>query len=140
MLWLDHPVVGFGPRTFTEIFPLFSEMRVRGVGCWHNDYLQVYMESGLLGLSALFWLIGAVYVHSWNVIRVSYPRQRAMVIALLSAVTMMLFIGGMLDLLNGILFRVLLGLLALHLRFPRPMQEPEVAATSVQEGWFRWRP
>lgn len=55
----DHPLAGFGPRTFRTIFPLFREMPVRGVASWHNDWLQIYMESGLIGLAAFGWLLYA---------------------------------------------------------------------------------
>ena len=43
IMW-EHPVLGFGPRTFKEIFPLREELADKGVGSWHNDLLQVYFE------------------------------------------------------------------------------------------------
>jgi O-antigen ligase len=114
MIAWTHPLVGFGPRTFPDIFPLFLDMPVRGVGSWHNDYLQVYMESGLLGLLPLGWLVVATYVHGirWLRFRAGSPSRRTLVRFLLGSVTVMFLIGGMLDTVVGISFRILLGLLA----------------------------
>lgn len=57
MLFWNHPVFGFGTRTFNEIFPLYNQMVDKGTSSWHNDILQVYMESGILGLIALIYFI-----------------------------------------------------------------------------------
>jgi O-antigen ligase len=115
-----HPVVGFGPRTFTEIFPLLDQLPIRGVGSWHNDYLQVYMESGLLGLVPLLWVIGATYRSAWRVLRSGSVTgdARSLVVSLLLALTTVFLFGGMRDTLVGIEFRVLLGLFALLVSAP----------------------
>lgn len=61
-LKFDHPLLGFGPRTFHQIFPYKSELNDKGIGSWHNDFIQVYFESGLLGLlSFVAIIIFAVY-------------------------------------------------------------------------------
>ena len=115
LLITDHPIAGFGPRTFNSIFPLFAEMPIRGVGSWHNDYLQVYMESGLLGLLPLLWIIGATYYQCWNLFRATPlpSHTRAFVLSLLVSISAVVLLGGMLDTHVGIVFRILLGLLAL---------------------------
>ncbi len=114
MLWDKHPIVGFGPRTFHEIFPLFDAMPIRGVGSWHNDYLQVYMESGLLGLLPQFWLVGAVIVYGWRGVRASRSseEQYRFTLAAYFTVLMSFMIGGMLDTIVGIPLRILLGVFA----------------------------
>ena len=110
----DHPLVGFGPRTFQTIFPLFREMPVRGVASWHNDWLQIYMESGLIGLAAFGWLLYAAVKGGRRALRspslLSEERQRAL--ALIMSVGVLFLIGGTLDTLVGITFRILLGLFA----------------------------
>jgi len=58
-LALDHPVLGFGPRTFHKIFPYVNELSDKGIGSWHNDFIQVYFESGILGLIAFLSIIFA---------------------------------------------------------------------------------
>lgn len=62
--WLladKHPLLGFGPRTFETIFPIWDQMPDKDVSSWHNDFVQTYIESGSLGLLAyigLFLQIG----------------------------------------------------------------------------------
>ncbi len=43
MIYLEHPIFGFGPITFREIFPLFENLTDKYVSSWHSDYLQVYI-------------------------------------------------------------------------------------------------
>ena len=56
-LMLKHPFQGFGPRTFQQIFPYKNEFNDKGVAGWHNDFLQVYFESGIPGLITLLFII-----------------------------------------------------------------------------------
>lgn len=56
-----HPLLGYGPKTFSEIFPHREEFADKGIGSWHNDLLEVYFESGLLGLAAYLLLIFFVF-------------------------------------------------------------------------------
>ncbi len=114
MLIDDHPLVGFGPRTFPAIFPLFDEMPVRGVGSWHNDWLQIYMESGLLGLAAFGWLVFAVFTTRRRALRSPsiLAEDRQKVLALTVSLGVLFLFGGVLDTLVGITFRTLLGIFA----------------------------
>jgi putative inorganic carbon (HCO3(-)) transporter len=61
LIYSEHPVFGFGPYTFREIFPLFDLLVDKFVSSWHNDYLQVYIESGLIGLLSFLWLGFSVF-------------------------------------------------------------------------------
>ena len=54
---LKHTFLGFGPRTFQQIFPYTNEFSDKGIGGWHNDFLQVYFESGIAGLMTFLFLI-----------------------------------------------------------------------------------
>jgi len=65
----EHPVFGYGPRTFREIFPLLDMFADKGIGSWHNDFLQIYFDSGLLGLTAFIFLIITTITVSLNQIR-----------------------------------------------------------------------
>jgi O-antigen ligase len=60
IMW-EHPVLGFGPRTFNEIFPLREELTDKGVGSWHNDLIQVYFESGFIGLMTYILMIVIIF-------------------------------------------------------------------------------
>jgi len=51
----QHPILGFGPRSFEKIFPDRNLLLDKGVGGWHNDYFTVYLESGIFGL--MFFLL-----------------------------------------------------------------------------------
>ena len=55
-----HPLLGFGPRTFDKVFPNRDLLLDKGVGGWHNDYLTVYLESGIAGL--LIFLLLVFYI------------------------------------------------------------------------------
>jgi O-antigen ligase len=126
MLAGDHPFVGFGPRTFTSIFPLFDQMPIRGVASWHNDYLQVYMESGIMGLAPLLWLVFATFRHGRRALRSSaLPEEhRRVIVPILVSLGVIFVFGGVLDTLVGILFRILLGLLAVLISPPPPTVPP----------------
>ncbi len=56
-LKLQHPFLGFGPRTFHDIFPYVNELGDKKIGSWHNDFIQMYFESGALGLITFTILI-----------------------------------------------------------------------------------
>lgn len=53
----ERPIIGHGPRTFSEVFPLKEKFQDKGIGGWHNDFLQIYFESGIIGLISFLLLI-----------------------------------------------------------------------------------
>ncbi|PLX28309.1 MAG: hypothetical protein C0600_09870 [Ignavibacteria bacterium] len=114
MLIADRPVFGFGLRTFTKVFPLFDEVPDKGVGSWHNDYLQVYMDSGLVALIPFVAIIGVALYLGWK----NHQRwpsgslQRDINAASVLAIGCFALAGGMLDSLLSILFRTLIALTA----------------------------
>jgi O-antigen ligase len=112
-LIMEHPVVGFGPRSFVSIFPLFDKMPVRGVGSWHNDYLQVYLDSGLITLLPLLWLLVATYYYSWRMLPSLSIGERRLALSMLVSLSAVFLFGGILDTHVGIVFRILLAFLAL---------------------------
>ncbi len=64
-----HPLLGYGPKTFSEIFPHKDDFADKGIGSWHNDLLEVYFESGLLGLAAYLLLILFVFFYQIRFLR-----------------------------------------------------------------------
>lgn len=126
VIWLDaahhaaeRPLVGFGPRTFPEVFTSRELIRDKEVGSWHNDYLQMYMESGILGLGCFLWLAVLVFWKgrgAWKILKTD-PFWGDLVLAVLLAMVafyMSGLVGGfVIDPLNSLLHRFLLGLLAL---------------------------
>ena len=125
---IDRPLTGFGPRTFHHVFPNHEELRDQGVGSWHNDYLQIYMESGLIALVPFLWLMVLVFregIKTWKkTVKNSFDRD--FVLALLFSMGVFYIsglVGGfVIDPLNSLLHRFMLGLLGL-----------------MSAGLFRWK-
>ena len=63
-----HPVLGYGPRTFHDVFPYKAQLTDKGIGSWHNDFIQVYFESGIIGLLAFLVLIFLPIIKGWKYI------------------------------------------------------------------------
>jgi len=68
-LVFEHPVIGFGTKTFHDIFPYKDQLADKGVGSWHNDFIQIYFESGLLGLISFLLLIFSVWYFNIKFLR-----------------------------------------------------------------------
>lgn len=79
IVW-EHPVFGFGPRTFNEIFPLRDELTDKGIGSWHNDLLQVYFESGFTGLIAYLFLIVIVFSSGISFVMKNKSEEKNMIV------------------------------------------------------------
>ncbi len=69
VLWQDamnklgqRPVVGYGLNTFKKVFTSFDSSADKGVGTWHNEFLQMYMESGLPGFLAFLGLFLTIFL------------------------------------------------------------------------------
>ncbi len=67
----ERPILGHGLNSFHAIFPdeLRSSLTDPGAGDWHNVYLQVAVESGLLGLAAFLWMLGTFLYLAFQRIR-----------------------------------------------------------------------
>ncbi len=115
MLFADHPLFGFGPRTFTQIFPLMADLSDKGTASWHNDFLGVYMESGLAGLVPLLWLIVVTFASAVKALRSPDVRDfhRQVLVSLLVSFSLFVIVGGILDTVVGIIFRLYLAMMAL---------------------------
>jgi O-antigen ligase len=57
----DHPLFGYGPGTFRQIFPFHDLLTDKEINGWHNDYLRIYLESGLVGVTAFVAWMGAIF-------------------------------------------------------------------------------
>jgi len=85
----EHPVFGYGPRTFHDIFPFKKEFRDKGIGSWHNDFIQVYIESGAIGLITFLFLIILLFYEGLGTIRKNQlpDQEKKTLLGLLLAVT-----------------------------------------------------
>jgi O-antigen ligase len=66
---LKHPLLGYGPRTFHQAFPFKERFADKGIGGWHNDFLQIYFESGIVGIISFIVLLWVVIKSSINQLR-----------------------------------------------------------------------
>ncbi len=119
MILTTRPILGFGPRTFEEIFPLRNQLEDKLIASWHNDYLQVYMESGIFALLAFLWIIISIYYFGFKILKNkmidSFYRDTTLAIMLgMTAFFLTGIVGGfVIDPITSLLFRFLLALLAL---------------------------
>ena len=60
-LEFKSPLLGYGPRTFKDVFPYKKMLTDKGIGSWHNDFIQIYFESGILGLGSFLLIIIVSY-------------------------------------------------------------------------------
>lgn len=60
-IWDERVFFGFGVDTFPLIFPLKYELIDQGISNWHNDFLQMYMECGIVGLIIFIYLAVVIF-------------------------------------------------------------------------------
>ncbi|MDI6802235.1 MAG: O-antigen ligase family protein [Bacteroidota bacterium] len=60
-IWDERIFFGFGLDTFTLIFPFKNELIDKGISNWHNDFLQMYMECGVVGLIIFIYLAVVIF-------------------------------------------------------------------------------
>jgi O-antigen ligase len=119
MVWFNHPILGYGPGTFSEVFPIRNELKDAKVGGWHNDYIQVSIESGLLGLISFIWLIYSIYNQVFiKLRRMKGDKEKRRILLALVAGISTIFISsmtgsGFLDILIRMMFVFLLAMTAL---------------------------
>jgi len=128
----ERPVFGFGLRTFRLIFPIPAELPNPLIGSWHNDYLQLYFDGGLVALLGFLWLIVSVYRWSWKAYRSDLISvdQRYILVALVVSATLLFLMGGMLDLTVGVMARTLLAIIAV-IAAPVWQRTPRVTVVSA---------
>ena len=94
----DRPLTGFGPETLKMVFPYQTRFYspVAGVIGWHNDYLRLVIESGLLAAAAAVWIVVASTRAAWSAFRREGgdPRVRALGLGLVAA-TVAIFVSGL---------------------------------------------
>jgi O-antigen ligase len=104
------------------VFPLHKFLQDSKVNGWHNDYLQVFIESGILGFLAMIWLFASIY---WQLIiylkrRSGDAEERKYIFAITGGITAILISSltgkAFLNILINMMFEFLLAMFALLLR------------------------
>lgn len=116
----DRPLTGFGPQTIKVVFPHRTRFYspVAGVIGWHNDYLRLAIESGLLAVAAALWIVVASTRMAWAAFRAEGgdTRVRALGLGLLAATAAVLVSGLVGDVISDpamlVVFVILWGLSA----------------------------
>ncbi|MBI5214621.1 MAG: O-antigen ligase family protein [Ignavibacteriae bacterium] len=116
----EHPFFGFGPETFHHVFNDRMNIDDKGIGAWHNDVIQIYMESGLLGVSAFVFMIGSVVYVSVVTIRRTKINHSSSAVPLMGVLLVITYLvlgsfgtpTGSIT--NGMLFRFLLAVIAIN--------------------------
>ncbi|MBI5645966.1 MAG: O-antigen ligase family protein [Ignavibacteriae bacterium] len=109
----DRPLTGYGPRSFRSIFPRFDDLADKGVGSWHNDAIQAYMDSGAMALAAMLALYAAAFVgfvRAWRRTRDGHTRD--VLLGSAAAIAAYLLAGGIFDVLLSLLFFTVLAIAA----------------------------
>ncbi len=89
----EKPIIGYGPRTFHDVFTNREQISDKGVGSWHNDFIQVYFESGFLGLAAFLVIIFLPFIKALKCLkdcRLSEERKYFLIGAVLGLVGLVL--------------------------------------------------
>lgn len=59
----EHPILGSGPGTFAKLYPRYKAWNAEATRLVHNNYLQMWCDSGAVGFAAFgAWLPGGLYV------------------------------------------------------------------------------
>ncbi|HTS16967.1 MAG TPA: O-antigen ligase family protein [Verrucomicrobiae bacterium] len=68
----DHPWVGTGPGTFGSIYPAYKTALTEEAEAVHNNYLQMWSDSGVLAFLAFgaLWVVGV-----WHAFRLAHERR-----------------------------------------------------------------
>ncbi|HWZ45685.1 MAG TPA: O-antigen ligase family protein [Candidatus Saccharimonadales bacterium] len=61
----QHPLIGWGLGAFPVVYPQFRSFYTDlFINEAHNDYLQILIETGIVGLAIVLWFIITLYRHS----------------------------------------------------------------------------
>lgn len=61
-MFAHKPILGWGLGTFETVYPAYrSFYTTLYVNAAHNDYLQVLVETGILGFACVLWFISVLY-------------------------------------------------------------------------------
>jgi O-antigen ligase len=126
----QKPILGYGLGTFPDVYPKFrsfySEVWINEA---HNDYLQLLVETGALGLAVMLWFLSVTYFKAAQKLSAwaDNPNGMLALAALLGCTGILVhsFVDFNLQIpANAAIFYVLCTLAALEPRFPKMPQNP----------------
>ena len=136
---MHKPITGYGLGTFSTVYPAHRSFYTNlFVNHAHNDYLEMLVDTGIVGLGLFVWFLVAVFRSGWKkIFDVNDTEGRALTLAALAGVSG-IAVHGMLDFnlhipANAALFFVLCAAIATpfkHTIKPAPLQ-----VWSVEDDW-----
>ena len=73
---LDYPVLGSGPGTFSKLYPRYKAWDAENTRLVHNNYLQMWCDSGIVGFAAFAVLLPGTLFAVWRRMRIVPVRER----------------------------------------------------------------
>jgi len=65
-MWRERPLLGWGLGTFPVVYPKFRSFYTSFfVNDAHNDYLQLLVETGILGAAIAVWFLVLTFRRAW---------------------------------------------------------------------------
>ncbi|HEX2788379.1 MAG TPA: O-antigen ligase family protein [Ignavibacteria bacterium] len=112
----QRPVTGFGPNTFSIIFPLKNEIVDKSINSWHNDFVQIYMERGIFALLIYVSIYVFVCINFLKYIRDKKILQnyKYVLTGIFLALSVFFFAGGSFDPIGNITYSVILSIFILY--------------------------
>jgi O-antigen ligase len=113
----EHPIMGFGPETFHVVFNNLAKVDDKFIGGWHNDFIQMYMESGIIGIVSFGVIIVLLLSFALRLIRYYKGKEVALNYGWLGLLLIIVYlIIGMFgtptfSITNAILFRFLVAMI-----------------------------
>ncbi len=92
-LW--QPWFGYGLGTFSKLVEFYRGFELGSLEA-HNDYLKIFVENGILGLIAYFWLIIALLLKLFKIFRKSIGQEKVLGLGIL-VICLSLFIASFFD-------------------------------------------
>lgn len=90
--WLGG--VGLGNQVFNTIYKRYKSFSLKTVAHTHNLYLQLWLETGILGVLSLLWLLFRLFKKSCNAIFTqNNPRIKTILIGCISSISGILVMG-----------------------------------------------
>lgn len=75
-MFLQKPIAGWGLGAFSYVYPQFRSFYTDYfINQAHNDYVQILVETGIIGAAAMIWFIFALYRDSLRKLAVAAKRQ-----------------------------------------------------------------
>lgn len=114
---LDRPIIGFGPNTFADVFMYQDLMGDKLVGSWHNDYIQTYMESGIITLGIFIYMVLLIPFNLIKYFKKIQEEDKNYFLSISMVLMFFVIFGGYLEPLGGLLFKLFLSIFAIYITF-----------------------